>query len=484
MNRYRMFKQHLSSDCTVTLIGVDGSSTYPAHRSVLAEASAMFKTKLANWSDPDSPKLEVSTPASLDVVEELLRFAYFDRLSDDFPKGKIVWLVFAADKYILPSLIEACVRRLVNVVGSLSWTRRFEILSLPDSLVSSHLCVEAFMEGHLRSLIICAFLDLDEAWQNVETRNFFLALPAKQVLKLLSSRYMKATEDSVLMAMLSWIRNRKQEDADDDRGVVRALFTMLRVQCLSRTFLLGVLRQDPAFEQFVDDGVLRDVVLYDAVVQHRHKRPRKSTTADDIDMPTVRNRAPDHVMIWRVPVEKLAAANDILEDHLDPITVTLLGPATFFAGIWWRLVLHIGEYYGDDDEDDYENVVAVGLVPLIKIDRIASVAESWSIVEHHGPAIDEDGELLMTGVLDTTPGPDVFPVRSLHTFSAGIVMDYRFRGSLLEDSKTFDCSGIQKWNVRPCLRRREDTEHGKWDTENGFGKSLSIKVTMKIDSTA
>ena len=334
-----MFKQTRSSDCTVTLVGADGSSTYPAHRSVLAGASEWFAVKLANWSDPDSPKLEVTTPASLDVLEELLRFAYFDRLSDGFPKKKIVWLLSAADMYMLPSLVGACVRRLVNVVGSLSWRRKLELLELPDSLVSSHPCVEAFMEGHLGALIRSAFLNLDVAWQKDETRKFFLALPAKHVLKLLSwlSRWRTATEDSVLMAMLSWIRNRKQEDADDDRGVVRALFTMLRVQCLSRTFLLGVLRQDPAFEQFVDDGVLRDVVLYDAVVQHRHKRPRKSTTADDdidIDMPTVRNRAPDHVMIWWVPVEKLAAANDILEDHLDPITVTLRGAATFFAGIW------------------------------------------------------------------------------------------------------------------------------------------------------
>ena len=319
------------------------------------------------------------------------------------------------------------------------------------------------------------FQDLDAAWRNVETRNFFLNLPAKQVVKLLSWRKIQAAEDSVLMAMLSWIRNRKQ--VDDDDGVVRALFTMLRVQCLSRTFFLGVLRRDPAFEPLVDDGVLTDVILYDAE-QNKH-RLNKKDFADD-DMPRVRKVVPVHVMTWKVPVEKLAAASSILNRNYDSMTVTLRGNATFFAGVWWQLFLHMGESYRAD-EVRYAGGVAVGLVPRIKIDRIASVPESWSIVEHRGPVFDKDDELRMTGVIDANPDPDEFQVRSLHAFAASIVMDDRFEGGKLEDAKTFDCSGIQTWSVKPNLVR---TLH-PWTTENGGASSyLSIKVTMKVDAPA
>lgn len=142
MQRFRMFKQDSSSDCTVTLVGDEGSSTYPAHVSVLAKASKMFAAKLGDWSDPCSPKLEVTT-TTLSVAEELLRFAYFGRLSKDFPNKDILLLIVDADRYAFPSLVEACVRRLVNVVETFGHTLRLQLHWLPDSLVSSHLCVEA-----------------------------------------------------------------------------------------------------------------------------------------------------------------------------------------------------------------------------------------------------------------------------------------------------------------------------------------------------
>ena len=382
-------------DCTVTLSGSDGETPVqlPAHRLVLAKSSEVFARCIANWSHNDGTCVVDVSTTSIRISEALVHFAYFDRIPDDLADRDIVRLVVAADKYAMYPLVTACVRRWTIAHRTLEWQELVEILELPDVVLSSNVGVDTFVRTTLATDVRHRFRDLEHAWAQTEERQRFLRLPVRSVLDLFSWQDMKASEDAVLIAMMSWMRTRKSRDP----AVLSALFSTLRVQHLSPCFLHDVLFKDPDLGTHVD----RDV-LY-GVVEHRDTRTRKRPRLDSEPRPAARDKVSTE---WTMPIGLVSGALHRLLASGVSGTVTLRSARTLYIrGVWWESFVHVAAEKGRSRIE-----LLFGLTPSIRTDRlVAADAPELKVIYTPCDAYDAEGYVNMNGVLtqDHDPDPDI-----------------------------------------------------------------------------
>lgn len=140
----QMFLSHTMSDITFVFPASLSNESYqasaerlPAHRYVLATASAVFQAMLFGPMANNSNDEVVITDIKMDVFVEMLRYIYCDRVNIDC--DNVTSLLYCAQKYHLPHLVEHCASWMLghiapdNVLDMLQQAYMFEV----DTLVRS-----------------------------------------------------------------------------------------------------------------------------------------------------------------------------------------------------------------------------------------------------------------------------------------------------------------------------------------------------------
>lgn len=466
----RLYKNEVGSDCTVTLSGSGGETPvrYPGHRTVLEAASPVFRTSLRNWNNVDgSCNLDISA-ASVAVAEAILSFVHFGRLPDDVRIRDVVHVLLAADKYAIPRLVEDCVWRWG--CHDLIWSDRVAILNLPAAVFDAHHCVTVFVRNHVDPVVRDGFRDLETSWKYPALREWFLRLPATSVIALLSWTELAATEDAVLIAVLSWM----QCQARVDQGTALSLFATLKLHRLSPTFLTGVLRTVGVFRPFVTQDVLYEVIKHGARGQHKRRNVTQSSSPRPVANAQVTSD-------WRISMEHIESAFRTMEDLSAPWTVTLLGPKTYFGGVWWEPVVQWERYESDDDS--WRTATFIGVMPSIKTERLpaaGSVVESERVVlDNNTQRIDHAGEETFRGrkvAAFDDPTPDLFRIPSLHKFE--LVIEIGLGERAFYNTARVDCAGCRLH--MDSLDDDDDVNDPKWWESVSEYRSVKIQTTVSF----
>ncbi|CAK8566415.1 unnamed protein product [Lathyrus sativus] len=135
------FKEQIHTDILISP-GNHGPSI-PAHKSVLAARSEIFKNMLESDECKAAPTCNTITIPDLnhEELESLLEFLYSGTLALEKLEKHVYALSQAADKYIIPHLLKYCERFLLNSISS---SNAFETLEIADTCSNQNLKETAF----------------------------------------------------------------------------------------------------------------------------------------------------------------------------------------------------------------------------------------------------------------------------------------------------------------------------------------------------
>ncbi|KAK7305946.1 hypothetical protein VNO77_43859 [Canavalia gladiata] len=129
------FKTQIHTDILVTP-GRHGSPI-PAHKSVLAARSEIFKNMLECDECKAAPNNNITIPdLNHEELESLLEFLYSGTLAGEKLEKHVYALSQAADKYMIPHMLKHCERYLLS---SLSTTNALETLEIADTCSNHNL---------------------------------------------------------------------------------------------------------------------------------------------------------------------------------------------------------------------------------------------------------------------------------------------------------------------------------------------------------
>ncbi|KAK7281068.1 hypothetical protein RIF29_08733 [Crotalaria pallida] len=123
------FKAQIHTDILVSSGSHD--SPIPAHKSVLAARSEIFKNMLECDECKASPNTTITIPdLNHEELKSLLEFLYSGTLPAETLEKHVYALSRAADKYIIPHLLKHCERHMLN---TLSISNALETLEIADT---------------------------------------------------------------------------------------------------------------------------------------------------------------------------------------------------------------------------------------------------------------------------------------------------------------------------------------------------------------
>ncbi|XP_027336426.1 BTB/POZ domain-containing protein At3g56230 isoform X1 [Abrus precatorius] len=129
------FKTQIHTDILITP-GRQGPPI-PAHKSVLAARSEIFKNMLECDECKAPPNNTITIPdLNHEELESLLEFLYSGTLGAEKLEKHVYALSQAADKYVIPHLLKQCERYLLS---SLSISNAFETLEIADTCSNHNL---------------------------------------------------------------------------------------------------------------------------------------------------------------------------------------------------------------------------------------------------------------------------------------------------------------------------------------------------------
>uniref|UniRef100_A0A1I8G4M4 BTB domain-containing protein n=1 Tax=Macrostomum lignano TaxID=282301 RepID=A0A1I8G4M4_9PLAT len=232
----------------------DKRQEFAAHRVILAAASpvfaAMFRSDLSANQDSFELK-DIDTEA----FQNLLDYAYSDSVSG-INESCVFETLYAAKKYLLQGLVEACSRFLVGSISS---------DNLPDILQN---CLYLDAQDVVRECLDRA----SRCWDLLAPR-----LPqcsAEAVVALLSSDYLPCTEAEVLNCLIDWV------DAECLRQGLQSKQPAARLQALEasdiRAELLACVRFSYMTRRQLTDlaapsGLLNDQQLLEAFTRRAQR---------------------------------------------------------------------------------------------------------------------------------------------------------------------------------------------------------------------
>ncbi|QCD98700.1 speckle-type POZ protein [Vigna unguiculata] len=141
------FKTQIHTDILVTP-GRHGPPI-PAHKSILAARSEIFKNMLECDECKEAPSKSITIPdLKHEELECLLEFLYSGRLGEEKLEKHVYALSQAADKYVIPHLLKHCERYLLS---SLSTCNGLETLEIADTC-SNHKLKETTLDFLVKNI--------------------------------------------------------------------------------------------------------------------------------------------------------------------------------------------------------------------------------------------------------------------------------------------------------------------------------------------
>ena len=236
------------------------------HQLVYSSNSDFFKALLVRWSDAAAsssssqavtgrdalPLAVISLPSkeSFPAARQMLQFLYTQQLDAGLPRSTMFEVLQLGDQYIMPTLRLACLQRLNSVlVAEWSVEERMQLCFMTALLDSDACAVVGNVRTaelraaakELRGRIPTVFRDLEVLWRSKQWRKCFCALPSAVAAEVLGSdNLVVASEDTSLVAALSWLRTAGKTANRAERWVV---LQKVRLAQLSPWFLSWLLLQ-------------------------------------------------------------------------------------------------------------------------------------------------------------------------------------------------------------------------------------------------
>ncbi|XP_066287073.1 kelch-like protein 24 [Branchiostoma lanceolatum] len=247
--------QELRSENLLTdvILCVSGKEI-PCHRNVLAACSGYFRAMFCNGHRESQEHKVTIHEVSTNTLQLLVDYAYTSKVT--ITEDNSVKLLEGANFFQIQPVHDACVK---FISGNLS----------------SKNCLKMV---HMGSMLSCPDLE-KKAWSyvmrqfsSVSTTPEFLYLTKEQIIKLISSDDLGASEECVYKAVMAWInhdtRKRKKE--------MKELMELIRFPFMDRLYFMENVESNDAVRKACQDIVTetRKYQLFPGEVQSPRTRPR------------------------------------------------------------------------------------------------------------------------------------------------------------------------------------------------------------------
>jgi hypothetical protein len=173
----------------------------------------------------------------------MVQYMYTQQLHDGTSPNNLMRLLQLGDEYSVPTLRLACLQQL-NTTPTSEWSAevQMQLCSMVDQLDSDACAVSGELQAAakvLRSRVHTVFLQLELLWRSAEWRERFCALPSSIVTEVLGSDdLVVASEDTAMVAALSWLRTGGSRAAAAERRAVLQQVRLLKLSPACMTWFL------------------------------------------------------------------------------------------------------------------------------------------------------------------------------------------------------------------------------------------------------
>ncbi|XP_078593904.1 kelch-like protein 24 [Branchiostoma floridae x Branchiostoma japonicum] len=249
--------QELRSDnLLVDVILCVSGKEIPCHRNVLAACSGYFRAMFCNGHRESKEHKVTIHEASASALQLLVDYAYTSKVT--ITEDNAVELMEGASFFQVPPVSDACTKFLKD---SLCVNNCMKMVTL-GGMLYSNLEAEA---------LLYAMKEFATACKTPE----FPGLTKDQLIKLISSDYLNASEETVYTAVLKWInhdtRKRKKE--------MKELMELVRFPFMDRRYFMEKVQTDKVMQKCCPDVVTETLRNYafPGEVQSPRTRPRHAS---------------------------------------------------------------------------------------------------------------------------------------------------------------------------------------------------------------
>ncbi|XP_066277428.1 kelch-like protein 24 [Branchiostoma lanceolatum] len=228
----------------------------PGHRNVLAACSGYFRAMFCNGHLESKEHKVVIHEASTDIVQLLVDYAYTSKVT--ITEDNVVELMEGANFFQVPPVSHACTKFLSD---SLSIKNCLKMVNFGGRLNPN-------LETKALTYAMKEFAAVSKTLE-------FFDLTKEQLLKLISSDNLNATEETVYTAVLKWInhdtRKRKKE--------MKELMQHIRFPFMEKMYFMDKVETDKVIRKCCPD-ILSEARKYQAFpgeVQSPRTRPRRAS---------------------------------------------------------------------------------------------------------------------------------------------------------------------------------------------------------------
>jgi hypothetical protein len=376
------------------------------HKLVLKSNSEFFKG-VVDWSsssdsatpggstkrsreEPEVAVLSLSDEQQFATAKMMIRFMYTQQLDADVDRSEVMRLMQLADEFSVPSLRLQCMVRLAATPLK-SWLGdgRQALCSCwtsvsNDSLAEGELAAAA---DSLASKLAAFFANLEAALADDGNWKLLCSLPQAVLLEVLRSPDLVVrSENTVLVAALSWLRTAGKGASEEERTEVMAEVRLLR---LSPWFLSWFIFDVPEAKTLLGATVLPKLVHY---LAHTPDVKKQLRADDKLHRGWLKGRRGERTDI-KVALELSVEGSDLIK-AVEACRAEgneggrWSGQQKFLNGIMWSVRVEVGgkavvssTKQDEDDSNDEQTDVFVGVVPLLRIGNEMVEASSNSMLE-------------------------------------------------------------------------------------------------------
>eukprot|EP00058_Branchiostoma_floridae_P008791 XP_002594279.1 hypothetical protein BRAFLDRAFT_57016 [Branchiostoma floridae] len=245
-----------SNSLLVDVILCVAGKEIPCHRNVLAACSGYFQAMFCNGLRESKEHKVTIHEVSASIMQLLVDYAYTSKVT--ITKDNAVELLEGANFFQIQPVFDACTK-----------------------FLSKHLCAENCLKmlalgGMLapdleKKALPCAMKEFDSVSKTPE----FLCLRKEQLITLISSDDLNASEETVYTAVMAWINH----DTRGRRKEMKELMELVRFPFMDRLYFLENVENNNAVRKACLDIVAetRKYQLFPGEVQSPRTRPRRAS---------------------------------------------------------------------------------------------------------------------------------------------------------------------------------------------------------------
>jgi hypothetical protein len=310
---------------------------------------------------PEVAVMFLSDEQQLGTAKLMIRFMYSQTLADGIGRSEVMRLMLLADQFSVPNLRHACMVHLAAIPLKQWSVEERQLLCSCWTPVSndSRLGVAA---NDLHTAFAEHFTELETALADESNWKLMCSLPRSVVVQILSSENLVVrSENTVLVAALSWLREAGKDCPAAERKEVMAQVRLLH---LSPWFLSWFICRVPEAQALLPPGSLEALVQYSAhaLPSDKAQLAERSTFVKRCAVARAgMNPGLQAHMAFGLPGDTLVGAVVICLAHQASVGTGSRGEGAndsnkgnsmcssgnqFFNGVWWGAVLAVEWWEG------------------------------------------------------------------------------------------------------------------------------------------